>query len=146
MRGYFTREHPTIVPTDSPLLLAFVWGVIATWWMGAILGLLLTTAARWGRYEKLAASQLTPSVLRLMALAGICALVAGILGYWASSVGEFHRFGFSPEWATPEQTPRYWAVAAAHTASYAVGGLGGLWLVINTWFKRRRLGVHRESA
>ena len=34
---YFTIGHPPIFHTDDPTLLAFGWGVIATWWMGAIL-------------------------------------------------------------------------------------------------------------
>ena len=32
---YFTIGHPPIFHTDDPTLLAFGWGVIATWWMGA---------------------------------------------------------------------------------------------------------------
>ena len=32
---YFTVLHPHVVDTDSPTVLALVWGVIASWWMGA---------------------------------------------------------------------------------------------------------------
>lgn len=143
---YFTLDHPTVVPTDRPVLLALAWGVLATWWMGAVLGLLLAAAARWGRYEKLSARELLPSVLRLMALAGVCAFLAGVLGYWASDVWEFHGYSFNPEWATAEQTPRYWAVAFAHTASYATGVVGGVGLAVKTWLRRRKLGTRRELA
>ncbi len=45
---YFTIGHPQIIASESPTMLGFVWGVIATWWVGAILGVLLATAARIG--------------------------------------------------------------------------------------------------
>lgn len=143
---YFALEHPAIVPTDSAVVLALVWGVVATWWVGAILGLLLAAASRWGQYDKLTARDLLLSVVRLMALVGVCAFLAGVLGYWVSSVWEFHRYRFNPEWATAEQTPRYWAVTFAHTASYVVGVSGGIWLAVKAWLWRRRLGQHSETG
>lgn len=45
---YFTILHPAIFPTTSPTLLALGWGILATWWVGAILGVLLALAARAG--------------------------------------------------------------------------------------------------
>jgi hypothetical protein len=41
---YFTVFHPPIIGTKSPTLLAFGWGIIPTWWMGAFLGVLLAVA------------------------------------------------------------------------------------------------------
>jgi len=139
---YFTYEHPMLVPTDSPVLLALVWGVVATWWVGAFLGLLLAAAARWGRYQPLTARELLPLVVRLFVFVGVCAFVAGASGYWISQLGEFHRYHFNPKWATADQTPRYWAVAFAHTASYAVGGVGGVWLAIKSWLWRKQSHQH----
>jgi hypothetical protein len=31
---YFTVGHPPIFHTESPTLLAIVWGFVATWWVG----------------------------------------------------------------------------------------------------------------
>jgi hypothetical protein len=45
---YFTVFHPPVFATQSPTALAFGWGVIATWWVGLFLGLLLALAARAG--------------------------------------------------------------------------------------------------
>ena len=45
---YFTVAHPPI-GTDDPFLLALVWGVLATWWVGVLLGVPLAAAARLGR-------------------------------------------------------------------------------------------------
>jgi len=36
---YFTIGHPPVFKTDSPTLLALGWGVIATWWVGLLLGI-----------------------------------------------------------------------------------------------------------
>jgi hypothetical protein len=42
---YFTVFHPPVFRTENPTLLGLGWGVIATWWLGAIMGVLLATAA-----------------------------------------------------------------------------------------------------
>jgi hypothetical protein len=43
--------HPPVFATQSPTLLAFRWGVIATWWVGLFPGLFLALAARAGRTQ-----------------------------------------------------------------------------------------------
>ena len=35
---YFIIGHPPVFGTDSPTLLGLGWGVIASWWVGLILG------------------------------------------------------------------------------------------------------------
>jgi hypothetical protein len=45
---YFTIGHPPVFGTESPTLLGIGWGIIATWWVGVILGVPLATAARIG--------------------------------------------------------------------------------------------------
>jgi len=50
---YFTVGHPPVFPTDDPTLLGLGWGVLATWWVGVLLGLGLAVAAaaaRWYGY------------------------------------------------------------------------------------------------
>ncbi len=49
---YFTVGHPPVFATDSPMLLAFDWGFIATWWVGLILGVLAIAACRLGKWPK----------------------------------------------------------------------------------------------
>ena len=46
---YFTIGHPPVFATDDPTLLGLGWGVIATWWVGLMLGIFLALAARAGR-------------------------------------------------------------------------------------------------
>jgi len=49
---YFTVGHPPVFPTSDPTLLALGWGVIATWWVGLLLGILLACAARRERHDR----------------------------------------------------------------------------------------------
>ncbi len=53
---YFSVAHdPVWGGTRGPELLAFTWGVIATWWVGAILGIPMALAARVGKLPKISA-------------------------------------------------------------------------------------------
>src|SRR5208283_2655480 len=74
---YFTIGHPPIFHTDDPTVLAFGWGVIATWWVGILLGLPLALIARRGSRPPLAARDLWKPVAILMGCVGMTALVAG---------------------------------------------------------------------
>src|SRR5438046_1821291 len=47
---YFTVAHPPVVLSDSPTLQGLVWGVIATWWVGFLLGVPLAIVALTGDY------------------------------------------------------------------------------------------------
>jgi hypothetical protein len=55
---YFTIGHPPVFGTDDPTLLGLGWGVIATWWVGLILGVLLALSSRVGSWPQLSAKQL----------------------------------------------------------------------------------------
>jgi hypothetical protein len=137
---YFSVFHPPIFPTQSPTLLAFGWGVIATWWMGAFLGVLLAVAARAGSRTKVAGSELVLPIAKLLAVMGVLASVAGLVGYILSSRGTIAP----PEWIAsvlPQaRYSRFMADWWAHNASYFVGFFGGIALCIVT-FRRRQLKV-----
>jgi hypothetical protein len=124
---YFTVFHPPVFATHSPTLLGIGWGIIATWWAGAMIGLGLIIAARFGSRPQLTARELTPLVLRLMAAMASSALIFGIIGYlWAPiplAVTEI---------LPVEMQRRFLADWWAHSASYGSGFLGGivLWGVV----------------
>jgi hypothetical protein len=63
---YFSVFHPPVFETNSPTLLALGWGVIATWWVGAFLGVLLAVSARLGNRNKIEARQLLRPILQLL--------------------------------------------------------------------------------
>ena len=123
---YFSVFHPPIFPTQSPTLLALGWGVIATWWMGAFLGVLLAVAARAGSRTKVAGSELVLPIAKLLAVMGILASVAGLVGYILSSRATIAP----PEWIAsvlPQaRHSRFMADWWAHNASYFVGFFGGI--------------------
>src|ERR1700728_3733125 len=78
---YFTVFHPDVFHTQSPTLLALGWGVLATWWVSVMLGILLAIASRAGSRPKLVSRELIPLLARLLAVMAMCALSAGIAGY-----------------------------------------------------------------
>ncbi len=45
---YLLDWHPEIVSTRDPTRVALAWGVVATWWFGLILGVVLAAAATLG--------------------------------------------------------------------------------------------------
>ncbi len=126
---YFTVYHPHVINSTSPTLLALTWGVLATWWVGAILGYLLVLAARLGRRPRLTACDLLRPLLLVLAAMAVVALGAGVIGY-----------------CTDPLTPRFSADLWAHTASYITGTLGGIALCIWTLRRRRWLAQHPECV
>ena len=140
---YFTIGHPPLIASTSPTLLAFAWGVVATWWVGLPLGFTLASAARLGHRPKLLAAQLTPLILRLLATMATVALLAGIVGYILARRGDISLPG---NWATIIPAPaqaRFLAAAWAHSASYLSGIGGGLVLVVIAY---RRRGTMAKGA
>ena len=136
---YFTVFHPPILSTDSPTLLAFGWGILATWWVGAFLGAPLALVARAGRWPTLTARDLAPWILRLMLVMACCAILAGIFGYRRGTVPEDVQ-----RLLPPERHRLFVADWWAHNASYASGFLGGLFLWIAVPIKRWQLSKKRD--
>src|SRR5690349_5536145 len=84
---YFTIGHPPLIPSDDPTLLALAWGTVATWWVGLPLGLLVAVSARTGRGPKWTTRQLVRPILLLLAVMYLCALTAGVIGWFLASGG-----------------------------------------------------------
>ena len=142
---YFTVFHPPVFQTRSPTLLALGWGVIATWWVGLPLGTLLAIAARAGTRSPLyTARELVWPVTYLMLAVGLCALVAGVSGWWLTKKGHVDV----PEWVAvglpSTRHAVFMADAWAHETSYTAGEVGGVLLCVITWLRRRP--TSRESA
>src|SRR5579872_4259518 len=117
---YFTIGHPPVFKTSSPTLLAFGWGVIATWWMGAFLGLLVGLSARFGKPPKVTAQELLRPVSILLLVMAVSALCAGMLGFVLASRGQISL----RDWEYVlghEKAIRFVADFCAHLTSYLVG-------------------------
>lgn len=141
---YFTVAHPPVFPTRSPILLALGWGVIASWWVGLILGVGLATAARAGRSPELGLAELRRPVVGLMFATAVVAILSGALGAGLEAAG---IVSLPDEWATaipPGKQVAFAADAWTHAASYGFGALGGLFVIGGTI--RRRLRAGRKAA
>lgn len=135
---YFTVGHPKVIDSESPFHLALAWGVIATWWVGLILGVLLSFAARAGKRPKLKFSQTIKPMLALIGIMAIAAFVAGILGYVLAKSEVFTLIENLAAQIEPEKHHLYLTVGWSHGASYLVGFIGGIVLCLGLWNKRKR--------
>jgi hypothetical protein len=142
---YFTIGHPQVlaVLTDSPSVLGFVWGMIATWWVGLGMGIPLALAARVGARPKKSARDLVLPLFVLRAVAGTLALCAGIVGYFAAANDWVALYGPMGRRVPQHSHARFIADLFAHRMSYAAGGIGGIVLIVRAWRSRRK---HLEVA
>ena len=143
---YFTVAHPPVFPTQNPILLAFGWGVIATWWVGLGLGVVLASCARLGHWPRVGLCAVRPRILCLIAsmagmailsgLAGSALMASGmnVIGPWVGDIPEGRQVPFA-------------GAAWAHSASYLVGILGGLFACWSTARERQsRSDTHSSSS
>jgi hypothetical protein len=136
---YFTVFHPPVFRTQSPTLLALGWGVIATWWVGAFLGLLLILAARFGSRPKLRAVQLVRPIGKLLLVMASCAFIAGLTAFLLTKTGA----SFETSWNGPAPTmcsdARFVADQWAHSTSCTSGFIGGIILCVLQYLRRHKL-------
>lgn len=135
---YFTVFHRTILVDPSPTVLAGAWGVLATWWMGLPLGVLLATAARLGPAPRRTAAELWRPLARLLLLMACAAALACCAGYLASRLGWAEMPAGWAGQIPPERHDNFLAAWWAHNTSYGIAAIGGLWLVGRTAATRRR--------
>ncbi len=133
---YFTVGHPPVFHTDDPTLLGFGWGIIATWWVGLLLGVPLAVAALAGRRPQRTARSLVRPVLILMGVNAAGALIAGFAGWYAASVGWVRLFGSLADKLPQEKHIPFIADLWAHLSSYGVGFIGGLIVIALVWRSR----------
>lgn len=138
---YFTIGHPPVFGSElnDPTLLAFGWGIIATWWVGLLLGVPLAAAARLSRRPKHTVRTLVRPLIVLLAVMAVCALLAGIAGWIAGSNGWVILIGRLARDVPKEKHVAFLADMWAHIASYAVGFIGGLVLIVRIWRTRSKL-------
>ncbi len=142
---YFTIGHPRIIPTEDPTILGIVWGIVATWWVGAILGVPLATLARIGSCPKKTAGSLLRPMTILFGCSATLALLAGLVGYAAASMGWVWLVGPIAEDVPQEKHISFLVDLWAHSASYFGGFVGGIILMVWVWRSRRRPAIESET-
>ncbi|MEO6593213.1 MAG: hypothetical protein ABIP94_00500 [Planctomycetota bacterium] len=138
---YFTIGHPRVFDTESATLLAIGWGVLATWWVGLLLGLLLAFAARRGRRPVRSACSLVRPILFLLLCMAAGSLLAGALGYVLANNAVVVLLGPLASSVPHERHAAFLADLWAHSASYFVGIVGGLVLCNRVWRSRSALAT-----
>jgi hypothetical protein len=135
---YFTIGHPRLFAGDEPTLHALAWGVLATWWVGLLLGVGAAVAARAGARPPLGARDVLRPALVLLGVTGAAATLAGLAGWWAASHGQVVLVGPLAERVPPDRHVAFLTDLWAHVAAYAAGALGGpvLWWAL--WRRRGR--------
>ena len=141
---YFTVFHPRIIESTSPTLLGLTWGIVATWWAGAILGLALAVAGRAGSREKFGALDVLPMIFRLLLIMGACAASFGIAGFLLASKGIVSPPAWVQGSIPGSRFPNFMADWWAHNASYGSAFVGGA--VLCTLLYRKRNSTLRETS
>jgi hypothetical protein len=135
---YFTIGHPPVFSTQSPTLLGLGWGVIATWWVGLLLGIPLAVAARAGRRPPRPSRTLVRPIVVLLLVMGGGALVAGLVGYALGQAGAVVLLEPLRSRVPETRHARFLADLWAHLASYGIGFAGGLVVIALVWRSRGR--------
>ena len=135
---YFTIGHPPIFGTDDPTVLAIVWGILATWWVGLLLGLPLALVARLGPRPRIDARSFIHPIAVLLVVMAACALLAGIIGRLLAGAGIVYLIGPLASRVPADKHVAFITDLWAHDASYLVGFLGGIVIIVQTWRRRKR--------
>jgi hypothetical protein len=142
---YFTVGHPIIIETTDPTILGCLWGVIATWWVGVLLGVPLAIVARAGKRPKRSAASLLPLIGILFVGNAVFAALAGCVGYIAATNGWVRLSPSLAERVPLEQHVPFLVDLWAHNASYIGGLFGGITVMERVW-KARKSAVNDLSA
>lgn len=133
---YFTVWHPPLVNSQDPTVVALAWGVVATWWVGLILGMPLALVCRMGnRRPKLEVREVLPLLGWLFLGMALCAATAGVLGYSFAPLSLARLNGYDGENSRGFLTNLF-----AHNASYLSGIVGGSFVIFAARIKRIRKG------
>ena len=142
---YFTVGHPPVFGTDDPTLLGIGWGIMATWWVGLTLGVPLAIVARAGSRPKRSVGSLIRPVAYLLGVMAVSAFVAGVVGWLLASREVVFLVGpIARELPIDRHVP-FLADLWAHSASYLVGLVGGIVVMVLVWRSRGMAGASQNA-
>jgi hypothetical protein len=133
---YFTIGHPHIFHTTSPTLLAICWGITATFGIGALFGVILALVSQSEGLPPVPIPRLIRSILGLLMVMAISASLAGVVGFELSRRSLVRIPDGFAEVVSPSQHHHFMAVWFVHGASYAVGVVGALVIILRIWWAR----------
>ena len=141
---YFTVFHPVVIASQDLTAIGLVWGVLATWWVGVILGVPLATVSRVGSRPKKSVGSLIRPMAILCGCTATLASLAGLVGYIAASNGWVRLVGSLAEDIPREKHVAFLVDLWAHNASYLGGVVGGITLMIWVWRSRGRATLSQQ--
>jgi len=133
---YFTIGHPRLIESESPVQLAFLWGVMATWWGGLILGTLIALVSRIGDRPRFELMDVLKPMLVLLGVMAIMAFISGMFGSFAAKNELFYLTEPFASMIPEERHHLFLATAWAHGASYLIGFIGCVVICFRIWRKR----------
>jgi hypothetical protein len=126
--AYFLVGHRPLCG-GTPATVALCWGVAGTWWVGAVLGVILALVARPAAGRQVRVKDVMVGVTAVLAAAALASGAAGLIT-WTLAPALPGALG--AEIPRPEQ--RAFAAAwAAHAGSYGAALVGGFVLVRRIW-------------
>ena len=123
---YFTVHHPKVVESVSPIVMALVWGVGASWWFGAIAGSVLAIVNQ-KRTVPLTAAAIRPK------------MVAACVALWMTMMlilaGVYALIGLAPIKRGPkfDFNRRLMSVAVTHMTEYVLGAIALVVVAVLVW-------------
>lgn len=134
---YFTVGHPKIIKSESPIALAFLWGTIATWWVGLPMGILIACFSQLGKKPILSFREIIRLIIRLVMVMFSLAFVAGIIGYTLTELNVIYLVPRLADQMNPSQHSKFLAAGWSHGASYLVGIIGTIFICRTIFLKRK---------
>lgn len=128
---YFTKFHPHIIDSESPIAMALLWGVIATWWMGLFVGVALAGSAQVGRLPRLSSKLVLLRTAKCLIAVYVAAMLTLALG-----LNTIHSV-----WPIPglDRNPRFSAVLITHNVSYLLSAAVAFGICLFNWRQRNRM-------
>ena len=143
---YFTIGHPPIFPTDDPTLLGLGWGIIATWWVGVLLGIPLAAASRFGGWPKREPNTLWKPLLRLALISFCIAAVAGLIGRVAAVNGWVFLVGSIADRVPADRHVPFIIDLWMHLASYLAGFVSAIVMFVFVLLGRQRKHLENQAT
>lgn len=129
---YFSVHHPQLVATDNPWALALIWGVAASWWFGAISGVVVASI------NQRRPIPLQPMRILKWTLIACLALWLIMMAILVAVLAITSVIPIEERQATFASDRRLIAVAVAHQCEYALGGIALLVIAVMTWRSKPR--------
>jgi hypothetical protein len=124
---YFSVHHPRLLPTENPWALAVIWGVAASWWFGAISGVIVASINHRRR------NPLAPMRILKWTLIACIALWLILIAILLAVLAVASTIPIEKRHATFDSDRRLIAVAMAHQYEYVLGAIALVTIAIMTW-------------